>query len=348
MTTREKEKQLQDQVQQPQSSAQNPALPALPSADAKPAPQTAGQSIVDFAIFKGVGLFVNEALSLGLAVEARMSKHFGKVADTWANFRKITPKVDQLSGHTVSARAQASNSLVTLLLLTGGTLLIWPMKKLDEARPYLVKKANHVIDYFRGNHDEAAIAKRDADVDAALACEPKQSWTSFLVGRTVAVAGTMAFGNYIMGKKRNDYVEKFSEEKLITPAANAVNHMIGGDGNSRLGKAIKGERFKSYAGLAGVETIYCVMSSAILEFTSKLFAKTMAKKSPSPDCPPEELAAPTAAHTDSSAPHDEPAVKHEDKPTPAKRIISNKSHDEDFAKTVRSERAAGATYAMAP
>lgn len=250
------------------SAGKDVALSPVSPAAAAPAPLTpeelknreksAGEKIFDRGVYTGIGFGVNEGLSLYLADEFEHGwgkKWFEKAAN-WL-FEKGYFKDGIKNGAKVSGKANAANMLMTLGLLSGGTLLVWPMKWLEDRKAWWVKKINHKMD--DGKLSAEDVAKRDAEVDHAIACEPKQTWTSLIPARFLAMSSTTLFGTFIMKDAGNQKVKQWSKDTL-TNTANAV-------GATSLAKT---ERFGRYAGLTGVETIYCFISSVVLEASSKM------------------------------------------------------------------------------
>jgi len=137
------------------------------------------------------------------------------------------------------------------------------MRYLEENKIALVKHCNHFLDYIKGNKaPPEEVAARDADAEQAIACSPQQTWAALLAARVTAMASVFFVGNFIVKKSGNDKIMDFSE-KHVTSAAKAVGYK----------NADKNDTFKRYARLFGIETYTCAISSVVLEFASKLFAK---------------------------------------------------------------------------
>ncbi|MGE0753905.1 MAG: hypothetical protein AB7L92_01950 [Alphaproteobacteria bacterium] len=233
--------------------------------------ETAGEKIFDRTVYTGIGFGVNEGLSLWVTDQFMHGKNllakvpgmktagmwfsaegFDRASEAWTRLLKLEAK----NGKT--AKQNGANSLLMLTLLSGGTLLLLPMKWLEDTKATWVKKANHMADKWGGNKlTPEQVEARDKEVEQHIACSPRQSWPSFLVGRTIAITSSWASGTFIMGPKRNEQLMDWSEKKL-TGSIQPKEHKTTGH---------------RYARLASVETYSCAISSIVLEAMSKLFAK---------------------------------------------------------------------------
>jgi len=238
--------------------------------------KSAGELVFDRTVYTGIGFGVNEVSSLWITDQFMHGKNllanipglkkigawfseegFSRCSEFLAKTFKLAEKTAK-DGSIITPKARAGNSLLMLTLISGGTLLILPMKWLEDSKNYWVKKANHMVDGFRGsNMTPEEVAARDAQVEQDIACAPKQSWPSMLVGRTIAVFSSWATGTFLVGPEKNNQLMNWAEKSLtgsVQPegARNAAHR---------------------YARLLSVETYSCAISSVMLEFMSKLFAK---------------------------------------------------------------------------
>jgi hypothetical protein len=257
--------------------------------------KTAGEIVFDRTVYTGIGFGVNEGSALVIADEFEhgMGKNlFQKTANWLVKTLKFGEKVTR-EGKKITPHENASNALLTFSLLLSGTALVWPMKWLEDHKASLVKKANHQIDNMRGNKLSGEEVKaRDNEVEQALACEPKQSWPSLLVGRTIAVSSTMVNSMFVMGPNGMRKAGNFSEN-LLTKGKLSIDP-VPGNGKPRT-------RAQRYAYVTGIETVCCVISSIVLESASKLFARTRKKKLVhDPELCDEVKAAPLSQVTESS------------------------------------------------
>jgi hypothetical protein len=237
--------------------------------------QSAGEVAFNRIAYTGIGFGVNEVSSLWITDQFMHGKNLFekssgalKRAGSWfskegfdgaskwlAKAFKVTDKLK--NGKIITAQARAGNGLLMVTLLSGGTLLLLPMKWLEDHKVYWVKKANHTIDWMRGNKLSAEdVAKRDDEVEQTIACSPRQSWPSMLLGRVIACASSVGTGTFLIGPENNKKIMDMSEKALA--------------GSVQTGEK---SRWNRYASLIGVETYSCAISSIVLEFASKFLAK---------------------------------------------------------------------------
>jgi hypothetical protein len=247
-----------------------------PAQGSKERTPTDGEVLVERALYTGVGFGVNEASSLWITDQFmygknllervpllnKLGKWFSKegfehVSEAIAKTFKLADKVAH-DGKIITAKARGGNALLMTTLLSGGTLLILPMKWMEDHKTDLVKKANHWLDGFKNKNMSAEqVEARDNEVEQAIACSPRQSWPSLLMGRVVAMASSVASGTLLMGPARNEALMNWSE-KTLTGSLQAENARTASH---------------RYARLLSVETYSCAISSIVLELMSKIFAK---------------------------------------------------------------------------
>ncbi len=265
-------------------------------------PPSDGLVVFNRALYTGIGFGVNEASSLWITNQFMLGKNlFAKVpllekfgawfskdgferASEWiAKTFKFKEKIAS-DGKRITPKANAGNALLMVTLISGGTLLILPMKILEESQAYWVKKTDHFLDWIRGNKMSAEeVAARDAEVEQYIACSPKQSWPSMMFGRVVAVGSSIATGTFLVGEENNRKLMNWSE-KILT--------------GGKKPKMQTAHSWANYARLLSVETYSCAISSVVLEVMSKLFAKHNSKPH-NPEICNKKTAADNA--TDSSA-----------------------------------------------
>ncbi len=263
----------------------------MPQAQAK-RKKSAGERVFDRVVYTGIGFGVNEASSLWITDQFLNGKNllenvpvarkagawfskegFDRASGYFAKAFKLTERVVQEGGKTVTLlpRERAGNSILMATLLSGGTLLVWPMKLLEDHKAYWVKKANHVIDRWRGNKLTAEeVAARDDKVENDIACSPRQSWPTMLMGRAAAMFASWGTGTFLVGAERNKRLMEWSEKGLtgsLQPEGqrNAAHR---------------------YARLASVETYSCAVSSGVLELSSKFCAKRGIRRHDAQRCVP--------------------------------------------------------------
>lgn len=238
--------------------------------------KSAGEKVFDRTVYTGIGFGVNEASSLWITDQFMHGKNllrnvpglkkagewfsetgFNRVSESIAKKFKLTEKLAK-DGGKILPKERGGNALLMVTLLSGGTLLILPMKWLEDNKNRWVKRANHMVDKMRGRQmTPEEVVARDTQVEQDIACTPRQSWPSMMLGRLIAISSSVSTGTFIMGPERNKKLMNWSEKAFT--------------GNIQP----KGQKNAAhrYARLISVETYSCAISSIILEITSKLFAK---------------------------------------------------------------------------
>lgn len=264
----EKEPENENAAEPPGIAAIRDVLDAhagkLPAHGAKSGRKPSGGEVLfDRVVYTGIGFGVNEASSLWITDQFMHGKpkwYLGGKAFSKEGFESAA---SWISKKFHMPHAKAGNTLLMATLLSGGTLLVLPMRWLEENKISWVQRANHMLDGLRGNTmSDAEVKARDEEVERAIACSPQQNWASLLVGRVAAMFSSWATGTFLVGPENNRKIMNWSE-KTLAAGANAVG----------LEKMAKTDTFKRYAQLTGVETYSCAISSVVLEIASKLFAK---------------------------------------------------------------------------
>lgn len=278
-----------------------------PDAPAHGRKRSPGEIAFNRVVYTGIGFGVNEASSLWITDQFVHGKNllknvpglkkagawfsqegYERASENIANLFKLTEKV-AADGAKILPKERAGNGLLMVMLLSGGTLLLLPMKWLEDNKIYWVKKANHTIDKLCGHHKTPQeVAARDAEVEKAIACSPRQSWHSMLSGRLVAMASSVAAGTLLMGPQRNQKLMDWSE-KLLTGSLQPAAHRTASH---------------RYARLVSVETYSCAISSMVLEMMSKFHARRSFKPHDPVICARDEAlpaAAPAPADDDKNA-----------------------------------------------
>lgn len=234
--------------------------------------ETAGEIVFDRTVYTGIGLIVNELSGLALAVEMRYfggKERFQKAA-RWLH-KTIGYKDKIEHGKLITGHTRAEDALEIFTLLLSGTALIVPMKVLEDNKAKIVKKFNHTFDKFHHRSAEEVKA-RDEDVEKEIACEPKQTWSTLILGRAIATAHNMFFlKEAVFGGTRTQKVKDVSK-RYIDKSVDKLHGYMGGKPDSMLVKMRGTERYKYYSEIIGLDTLYTIVSSVVLEIASKALA----------------------------------------------------------------------------
>lgn len=252
-----------------------------------------GEIFFDRAVYTGLGFGVNEGASLWITDQFKHGKPKAWLGGKPFSKEGYEAATQWISKNFKMTHAKAGNSLLMATLLSGGTLLVLPMRMLEENKIFFTEKANHLLDQLGGcklSPDE--VAARDAEVRQAIACSPQQTWSALLVGRAAAMLSSWATGTFLIKESGNNAISDFSQKHLTT-AANALG----------MKKISATDTFKRYARLAGIETYSCAISAGVLEIVSKMFAKRGTEVH-DPEICKETHPAPTAPTDTNSEPTD--------------------------------------------
>ncbi len=237
--------------------------------------ETAGEVLFDRGVYTGINFFVNEALSMVIAVEWRHfggKQNFENVSKWWQ--KKVGFKDKVIKGVNTSALTRAEDQMEVFALLGGGTALVVPMKLLEDNKQKIVKNLNHLWDKLSGKGmDEEATKARDDEVNKAIACEAKQTWTSMLLGRAIATGNNMfLMKETLFAGSRTKALKEWSE-KYGRVGIDKLHAMTGSKPDSKLPKIRDSERYKRYSEIFGLETAYTAISSVVMEVASKFLAR---------------------------------------------------------------------------
>lgn len=236
---------------------------------------SAGEVVFDRAVYTGLGFVANEALAMLMAVEMRhfVGKEQFLKASKWME-KNMGYKAKTVNGVTTSGLERAADALEIGTLLASGTMMIVPMKMMEDREDKIVRRINHAFDKLSGsNKTKEEVAARDAEVEQAIACQPKQTWGSLLAGRGIATVTNMfALKETVFAGDRTQKVRDWSK-KYVGMVADKVHPAGAGKPRS--------ERFNRYAEIFGLETLYTGASAFVTEAASKFIAgKKPAVKDP--------------------------------------------------------------------
>jgi hypothetical protein len=237
--------------------------------------ETAGEVLFDRGVYTGINFVVNEALSMVMAVKLRHFEgkaDFDKASQWW--MKKIGFKDKVIKGVTTTALTRAEDQIEVFTLLGGGTLLVVPMKILEDNKQQVVKNLNHLWDRLSGKGLDADATKaRDEEVEKAIACEAKQTWKSMLIGRAIATVNNMfLMKETIFAGSRTKALKEWSE-KYGRIGVEKLHNMTGNKPDSVFAKLKTSERYKRYSEIFGLETAYTAISSVVMEVASKFLAR---------------------------------------------------------------------------
>lgn len=221
---------------------------------------TAGELLFDRITYTGVGFILNEALSIALTdmVLHGHGKPYTDKAGTWLAESLPNLFKDKVVNGAIQSTAtqNATSKIMFAALTTPGTVLMVPIKWMEDHEKTLVKSLNHLVDKLTSKHltpEEQAV--RDNIVDERIATQPSQTWGSLIGGRVIGLGWAMGLG-HALGPHRIDGIQDFSENLLMKPAKPGVNP----------------DWRRRYSRLAGIETVTCSTTAVVMESSSKFMA----------------------------------------------------------------------------
>lgn len=235
--------------------------------------KSAGEVIFNRTVYTGIGFGLNEAISLyitdqfehgkGTSIVNKLGinpKNFARAAENTKGLFKEKRIIVQGVEKIYTPIMRGQKFVMGSSLLIGGTLLVLPMRWLEDSKEFWVEKFNHLYDKFRREKlTPEEVRARDEEVAKAVACSPKQSWPTLLLGRAIAVSTTIGWN---------------------AAASAEVTPVIEDKGNTFLhwltrNKFADKDRYPTvnrYFSLTGVETVCCTISSVVMEVASKFLA----------------------------------------------------------------------------
>lgn len=237
-----------------------------------------GEKAYDWLVYQGIGFGANEAGSMWATgvFERGTSELVGR-----PQFERLAVKFAPKFKGGIS---QAKDMLMTVALNIVGCFVVPAIKIIDGHKSQIVTSLN---DSFASDGlSKEQIEARDKEVAAAISCEPTQTWTTLTVGRIISMCFSIGNGSLLAGRKNKKTGLSFNDKLKIgfDEVGSAVGRNIGFKNKIDNGRNYySGERplpegnqvnaFHYYTGLAGPETMGCLISSSVLEVVSKLAAK---------------------------------------------------------------------------
>lgn len=175
-----------------------------------------GEKLFDVITYKGLAWLGTAALGIYLSHEFKDGhgkELFAKAADN------IAPYYQKLTGASEKVSREATQSgLVHAGLITGGSIPVYPVKRLEDNKAQIVAMLDQKINERRirngdaPTEDELAVQKQTQE---RLKNTPNQSWGSLLGGRIAGVSSVFFTAIFLARGKDKKILEKVAKE--ITP-----------------------------------------------------------------------------------------------------------------------------------
>lgn len=259
----------------PQNSGTAPAsgteaAPALSQQASK------GEKLYSWIVYSGVNYWVNLLSSIAIA-DYFCNLNGKKIIENGANaIAKTMAGGDKLRHAKVFGQAQTA--LRTLTLLSGGWLLIVPMKYMEDNKRPMVHWLNDKLGVDQTAADGHKMSPDEIFIEQE---QPKQSWLNVLLRRTLATAAVVGTGQVLNegfrdrgksqafvkahpGSKEDPHGGKARVEKWVVDTVNSGLNTVGA---SSLTKDKNGF-FQRYLALAALDTVFTKITAVIMHVTN--------------------------------------------------------------------------------
>lgn len=219
--------------------------------------KTTAEKIFDLSAYSGIGWVGNAALSTSIAYYLEYSKSGAK---KFTNFAK---KIAQLINKENPNIQHTTNKLEFLSLIIGGTILMWPLKKMEDHKGNIVRGIDKIIGGVKsicGWKESKEETEQKEEAFKLLEAEPKQNWKNILRARFVGLGAALLTLHTV--DKISPVDNKMLKEVTATVAGSAHKKW-------RPGAPIeKNERIKKITELATIDVIYSFVAAAGLYIDS--------------------------------------------------------------------------------
>ncbi len=271
------------------ANAAQPAPSAIHKTESK------GEKLFTWGVYEGLNYWLNLASSIAIAdyfCNMKGKEHLNKAAGALAKgiaATKVAP-YEKVFGHSQTA-------LKTLTLLSGGWLLIVPIKIMEDNKRPMVHWINKKLGVDQTGADGKELTADQIYIEKE---QPKQSWMNVIIrrtGATLAVVGTghvlnegfrdrdktKAFRDAHPTTKEDPHGGKARTEKLVVDFVNDKIAKYAPNGEA-LTKDKNG-RFQRYLGLAALDTVFTKITSVIMKITNGAGKGQMPKEQGDDDAP---------------------------------------------------------------
>lgn len=244
-----------------------------------------GEKVYNWVVYSGINYWVNLISSIMMADFLISGK--GKKPMGWL-VGKTAEALAATGMNMKSAYRNSKTTMETLTLLSGGTLLLVPMKYLEDHKRSVV----HWLNDKMGVDQTAPDGHKETQDEIYIECEqPKQSWWSAIKRRLYAIVAvaatgqviehtladkkiikpdhtysinpydpaskTVAFEGHYMGGK------EWAEQKIVGAVNSVVKNLPGGETFTK-----PGSWMQRYLGLAALDTGFTKISAMVMFMTN--------------------------------------------------------------------------------
>lgn len=258
-----------------------------------------GEKTFDWVTYKGIGWLTNAAISIYLT---DWLMHGKGVPLLEKGVKKLAPFYEKLGMSSEISAARAKSTFFTGGLFTGGTLLLYPVKKLEDYKPQLVK---YLDDHYNQSStpDQSTLAIQQA-AHKRLDTDPKPSWGNVLLGRLLGMGVVTAFTVGI-GRGRDIELSK----KFAAKTTKALSE----SGNGFLKTMGESKRAENMLGISFMEIYTSFIAEEVLYYTTQAYKNLKRKDMLEAAKNDNEITKPEERSTNTWADHMPQPSRHADK-----------------------------------
>jgi hypothetical protein len=225
-------------------------------------PESLGEKLFNYLTYGGVGFGINLGLSVIITDYFTHGKG-NELLHSWS--KKSAGTLHKISGTNIEkAENTAYAFLKTHLLMSGGHVVMVPIKLMEDSKRHIVHRINRMLGVDKPiiqNGKEVPISElAENDLPELYEDQPKQSWGRTVVRRLLAIAATMTVGT-LMGKDFQHKVEDSITDKMMLPAMRAIPLKSAQN-------LAENDRFQRYARLVSLDQFFTVITSAVAYVTN--------------------------------------------------------------------------------
>jgi hypothetical protein len=234
-------------------------ISTLPHEDTHvPMERSTGEQIFNTVTYKGLGWLTNAAISVYVTDLFRYGagkKYFNAMAKSFAE------KYQHMSGASAEVAEKTSiSAIMTIGLFSGGTSLLYPLKKLEDHKAAIVKWIDGKLNQLqKPNSEERELQER---VHARLDADIKPSWGNVLLGRFLGTSAVIAVALGI-AKGRDETTSKF--------LANKVSDAMVETTSPKLQEIGKSSRFRNMLSISMIEVYTSFIAEEVLYLTTRIY-----------------------------------------------------------------------------
>ncbi len=238
-----------------------PVLPLAPSCQ-KPEKESVGEHIFNYATYGGVGFLLNLGLSVAITDFFTHGKGRGILRALSTHTAKPLAKL--IGKEAAEIENTTYGFWKTNALMSGGHLVMWPIKVLEDHKRHIVHRINRFLGIdtpILKNGVAAPIGTLSEDeLPALYEDQPYQSWWNIIKRRALGLMMTSALGT-ALGEGRLQQVEHSIADGILLPAMRNTPLPA-------LQNLAKNDRFIRYTRLVSLDQFFALITSGVTYLTN--------------------------------------------------------------------------------